>query len=99
MCVVAINHEIVKIVHELVQAQSEDLKQLIRNEELTTGGFKSIYGIRKNLPYWLKSYETDIIETKCYFLSDCTDLVELKKFLEDGRVYIDKQHSILYEFQ
>ena len=75
---------------ELVQADFIDLKLVDYVETLPDEEFKTHYKLRKNLPFWLKSFVSDKVEPKCYFLNEDTNQKHLKIFLKAGRVFIHK---------
>jgi hypothetical protein len=78
----------IQILLDLVIATAADLKEVNYFKEDENEEFIPVYKIRKNLPFWLKSMRTGIIESKCYFLDDHTNHKDLKIFLDAGRVFI-----------
>ena len=78
----------VKIELELVLATAEDLKEIDFYKELPNEEFKPIYKRRLHLPIWLKSFKTNEIEPKCYFLRKHTNMNDINIFLKDNRVFI-----------
>ena len=78
----------VQISLDLVMATASDLKEVDYSKQLANEEFKTVYKIRKTLPFWLKSMGTEIVESKCYFLDDHTNQKDLKIFLDAGRVFI-----------
>jgi hypothetical protein len=75
---------------ELVMAAPIDLKEIDYLKRLPSQEIKQVYKIKKNIPFWLKSIDSDEIETKCYFLDDHTNQKDLKIFLDAGRVFIHR---------
>lgn len=88
MCVLALEEQTATINLELVVATPNDLKEIDYYKDLGNEEFKPIYKKRYNLPYWLKSFKTNTIESKCYFFNDNTNTHDLKIFLDDNRVFI-----------
>lgn len=76
---------------ELVLATADDLKEIDFYKEMPNEEFKPIYKRRLNLPIWLKSFITDKIEPKCYFLRQHTNMNDINIFLKDNRVFIHKE--------
>jgi hypothetical protein len=81
----------IQILLDLVMATAMDLKEVDYFKELENEEFKTVYKIRKNLPFWLKSMTTEMVESKCYFLDDHTNQKDLKIYLDAGRVFIHKR--------
>lgn len=95
MCVLALEEETATIQLELVVATPEDLKEIYSYKVVGNEEFIPIYKRRTHLPYWLKSFKTNQIEPKCYFINDHTNMKDLKIFLEAGRVYIHQSFKAL----
>ena len=97
MGVLALQEETATIQLQLVVATPEDLKEIASYRMVGNEEFIPVYKIRQNLPYWLKSFKTGVIEPACYFLQDHTNMKELKLFLDDKRVFIHKRFRVAEE--
>lgn len=95
MCVLALELEtetpIVKftIELELVKATSTDLKELdfFRIDE--NGKKEGKFKLRENLPFWLLNSDGEL-ESHIYFLNDSWNPKDIKTYLENGQIYIQK---------
>ncbi|CAL2101440.1 conserved protein of unknown function [Tenacibaculum sp. 190130A14a] len=77
----------------LVSAEANDLRNIKRNIEQPDGSFKPEYERRLNLPFWLRSLETNEIEPQCYFLDESKKPHEIKEFLDAGNIFIHELHK------
>jgi hypothetical protein len=96
MCVLPLELEIetIKIELELVLATANDLKEIDFYKELPGEEYVPVYKRKLNLPIWLKSFKTDTIEAKCYFIREHTNMADISVFLKDNRVFIHKDFKM-----
>lgn len=79
---------------ELLPATSNDLKEIDFVKQISNGEFVPVYKRRLYLPYWLKSFKTNKVESKCYFIRETTNMNDINMFLKDNRVFIHKSFKI-----
>jgi hypothetical protein len=94
MCVLPLELETTTIQLELVVATPEDLKVIDFYKNLPNYELEAVYKRRLHLPFWLKSFKTDEVEQKCYFIKETTDMKDIHIFLKDNRVFIHKSFKV-----
>ncbi|WP_064968039.1 hypothetical protein [Tenacibaculum ovolyticum] len=96
MCVLPLNSEnnTVTIQLDLIVATAADLKEIDFYKPLPNDEFKAVYKRRMHLPFWLKSFKTNIVENKCYFINEHTKMDDILLFLKEDRVFIHKDFKV-----
>lgn len=86
-----LKHTTVPVTIDLVLAHPEDLKELDYYKTLPDGSQKKVMKLKRDMPFWLKSIQTGMIEPTPYRLDEHHDPHEIAAWLNQEMIYIAKR--------